>query len=116
MYPEYEGSGCFLHIGRYLLELMALFPRNRDIYSSLLTYILLIVLFKQNSLQFLNAEMFFTFKNDMQMFMHISDYIHTSNKSATSLSTQSASGRIHNLWNIKSIGTEDYVQEERKAL
>jgi len=54
--------------------------------------------------------MFVIFKNDMQMFMHILDYIHVSSKSATSLSTQSASGRIPNLWNIKSIGTEDYVQ------
>ena len=71
----------------------------------------LTVLFKQNSLQFLNVEMFVTFKNDMQMVMHISDYIHVSSKSATSLSMQSAFGRIHNLWNIKSIGTEDYVQE-----
>jgi hypothetical protein len=47
----------------------------------------------------------------MQMLLHISDYIHVPSKSATNLSAQSASGRILNLWNIKSIGTEDYVQE-----
>lgn len=74
------------------------------------------MLFKQNSLQFPKVEKFVTFKNDVQMFLHISDYIHISSKSAPSLSTQSASGMIHNLWNIKSIGTEDYVQEQYKAL
>jgi hypothetical protein len=60
------------------------------------------MLFEQNSLQFLNAENFFTFKNDVPMFLNNSDDINVSNKSVTSLSTQSASGRIHNLWNIKS--------------
>jgi len=52
----------------------------------------------------------------MQMFLHISDGIHLSSKCVKRLSTRSASVRIHNLWNIKSIGTEYYVQQQYTAL